>query len=102
MWNNILLGRKFKWDSTAEISLDTTAEILLLRTSYFFWIKINDDKELSKRIRSNKYFEEFKNELKESIENWSSCPIDFNCNKWALVVASKINGSLNIKDLIKE
>ena len=96
----ILLGRKFKGDTQAEISLESTAEVFILRNSAFFGVKIKDDKELSKRIRYHKVFPKLVNQIKKAINEGSSCPTDPKCNPWALVLSSKITDTLDIKDLV--
>ncbi len=96
----ILLGRKFKGDSTAEISIESTAEMFLLRSGIFFGVKINDAKELSKRIRSHAKFPELVTELKDQID-LSPCPMSHECSANASIIADKISKEIDFKDLVE-
>jgi hypothetical protein len=97
----MLLGRKFKGDSVSEVSIESTAEMFLLRNAIFFGITIANDKELSNRIRSHSKFNDLVEELKGQI-NTSVCPLDHNCSAIASSIANEIAKEINIADITEE
>jgi len=96
----ILAGRKFKGETISNISIESTAEVFLLRSSIFFGLTILDDKELSNRIRNHQRFPELVKKLKRNVEI-SSCPMSHECSFLASLIADNISKEIEIKDLVE-
>ena len=94
-----LMGRKYIGDTEAEVSLDSTAEMLVLSTAKFSGTEITNTKELSKRIRDHSSFERLKQRVSRKIESGSVCPLSFSCNLRAADLAVEIANDTNIEDL---
>lgn len=96
----ILVGRKIKGSDKAEISLESTAEMFLLRSSKFFGITITDEQELSRRIKAHPYFSKLVEELNVRI-SLSPCPLDHQCSAIASMYVDKIVNEIEFEDLVE-
>lgn len=98
----VLLARKYSDDTEVDLSLDSTAEMLVLYQPRFTREPSNNPKELSNRIRTNPLFNDLKQSIKTAIDRGSPCPLDPGCNYEAASIASDLADSLNIDDLYLE
>jgi len=102
--NNInepmLVGRRIADSNQTELTYESTAELFTLRTRYFYALKISNQSELSKRIRSHAKFAELVAELKQKIEEGSPCPLDHRCSYYASTIANTIAQDINTTDLV--
>jgi bifunctional DNase/RNase len=85
----------------SELSVESSADVFVMRSPRFYGVKINDMEELSKRIRAHLSYSELVSELSERIKN-SPCPMDTSCSAIASLVAEEIAQDIKILDLIKE
>lgn len=98
----VLMARKYQDSTNVDISLDSTAEMLVLYQPRFNRSASNDPQELSRRIRNSSQFGDLKLAIKKAIDRGSPCPLDPGCNYQASVLSAEIADSLQIDDLYKE
>jgi hypothetical protein len=96
----ILMGIKYKGDTEVDISMTSTAEMIVLKSPRFIGTEPNNPKELSNRIRNHKNFMKLKDRLEFSINKVKNpCPLSFKCNGYVFELANTLAYDLNIDDL---
>ncbi|PID44544.1 MAG: hypothetical protein CSB47_11085 [Proteobacteria bacterium] len=95
----VLVARKFEGDSVVNLSLASTAEMMVLFNPHFSGRKSSNPKELSRRIRSHEDFRKLEESIAIAITTGNPCPISPRCNAYSARIALKIAGSIVIEDL---
>lgn len=97
----ILISYSNTNNKQAELSVESSADVFVMRSPRFYGVKINDMEELSKRIRAHASYPELIDELSERIKN-SPCPMDASCSAIASLVAEEIAQDINLLDLVEK
>jgi hypothetical protein len=95
----ILMGVKYGGDTEIDISMESTAEMIVLRSPRFIGTEPNNPKELSNRIRNHKDFEELVTELDGQIKIENPCPLSRKCNSYVFRIANNLANDLELDDL---
>ena len=95
----ILSGRKYSGDSSVDLSLESSAVVMVLMQPRFLGTSSIKPKELEKRIKAHNNFQELTNAIEIDVNNESPCPIDPVCNSEAGSLADEIATEIKIKDL---
>ena len=95
----ILISYSNTNNKQTELSVESSADVFVMRSPRFYGIKITDIQELSKRIRAHLSYSELLSELSERIKN-SPCPMDSSCSAIASSIAEKIAQDISFLDLI--
>ncbi len=95
----VLLARKFSGDISVDLSLASTAEVMVLTSPHFTGRASTDPKELSRRIRSHSGFQGLMDSIESAITSGNPCPVSPACNSYSARLSMKLADDLDINDL---
>jgi hypothetical protein len=95
----ILIGRKFAGDTTVDVSLKSSAYMMVLMHPDFAGRESNDPKELQRRIQAHPLFNTLVEEIKIAINEGHPNPLDPIGNYKAFNIVEEIMVDLKIDDL---
>ncbi|MGO2371623.1 MAG: InlB B-repeat-containing protein [Pseudoalteromonas prydzensis] len=98
----MLLGIKHKGDKSIELSVESSAYVFIITSSYLYGVEFSDTKILFSRFKQHSRFAELEEELIKKINNDSPCPMDSLCNFRASIIAEQIAKETTIDDLISK
>lgn len=87
-------------DGGIELSVQTSADVFVMRSPRFFGVEILDYKEFITRVRHHSLYPELVRIITEYIA-FSPCPMDASCNPTAARIAEKIAQGIDVIGLIK-
>ncbi|HDY7831464.1 TPA: hypothetical protein RQK25_003304 [Vibrio vulnificus] len=96
----LLMGLKLANQSNAEVTLESSAVVFVLRSNQFYGANFSDRAELNRRIEAHDKFPLLVSELGEQLKNGNPCPMDRSCSAVAAIIAERIASSLSVDDLL--
>ncbi|HCJ7271305.1 TPA: hypothetical protein NVH30_000892 [Vibrio cholerae] len=96
----LLMGLKLANQSNAEVTLESSAVVFVLRSNQFYGANFSDRAELSRRIEAHDKFPLLVSELGDQLKNGNPCPMDRSCSAVAAIIAERIASSLSVDDLL--
>lgn len=88
-------------DEDLDISIESSADVFVFRSSRFYGLEIGDLEPLKEEIRNHENYNKLVEELKFQIET-SPCPMDASCSQKATLIADEIASSINISNYISK
>ena len=98
--NPVLLGRTQPGQTQADISLASTAEMLVVARLGFAGIEVSNQTLLGQRIRQHALFADLLAAIKTAISRGSPCPLKPECNLLAAQIVEEMVDSLNLSGLL--
>lgn len=86
--------------SDGELSIESSADVFVIRNPVFYGIRISDMKELSNKIRSHEQYLELVTALEKEVVN-SPCPMDISCSMVVALIANEIAEEIDFSDLVE-
>jgi hypothetical protein len=86
--------------TSAQVSIDTSAEVFVLNTVALAGVKVTNYAAFSSRVRQQPEFEQIKTLIREQIEQNSPCPMSNECNASAALLAERLAAKVNFSDIV--
>lgn len=100
--NAILMSIKYEGDDEVDISMESSAEVIVLKSPRFIGAESNNPKELSNRIRRHKDFKKLVEKLEYSISvRKITSPLSYRSNGYVFSLANDLAYNLNVDDLFE-
>jgi hypothetical protein len=89
-------------DEEVDLSIESSADVFVMRSPRFYGVQISNMEELSKRIRAHERYPEVVEAIEWKLSIDSPCPMDGACNTTATRISEIIAQDLEFSDLIKQ
>lgn len=99
--NPILASYVPAGSESANISIESSVDLFVMKAPNFYGIKINDIEEFSRRIRAHEKYSKLVATFTDRVK-LTSCPMNYSCNLRSARIAEQIANEIEYTDLIEK